>query len=50
MEKSSPQNDQIEITPELYQLLKQYTESNNLLENPNFDVTAYLNEKFPDFK
>ena len=50
MEKNSPQNDQIEITPELYQLLKQYIESNNPLEDPNFDVAAYLNEKFPDFK
>ena len=44
------QNSQIEITPEFYQLLKQYTGSNDPLEDPNFDVAAYLNEKFPDFK
>ena len=24
--------------------------SNDPLEDPNFDVAAYLNEKFPDFK
>ena len=46
MEHSS----QIEITPEFYQLLKQYTGSTDPLEDPNFDVAAYLNEKFPDFK
>ena len=46
MEPSS----QIEISPEFYQLLKQYTGSNDPLEDPNFDVAAYLNEKFPDFK
>ena len=46
----NPQNAQIEITPEFYQLLKQYTGSNDPLEDPNFDVAAYLNEKFPDFK
>ena len=44
------QSSQIEITPEFYQLLKQYTGSNDPLEDPNFDVAAYLNEKFPDFK
>ena len=44
------QNSQIEITPEFYQLLKQYTGSTDPLEDPNFDVAAYLNEKFPDFK
>ena len=50
MEPLNPQNAQIEITPEFYQLLKQYTGSNDPLEDPNFDVAAYLNEKFPDFK
>jgi len=44
------QSSQIEITPEFYQLLKKYTGSNDPLEDPNFDVAAYLNEKFPDFK
>ena len=44
------QNSQIEITPEFYQLLKKYTGSTDPLEDPNFDVAAYLNEKFPDFK
>jgi len=48
--EANPQNAQIEITPEFYQLLKQYTGSNDPLEDPNFDVAAYLNEKFPDFK
>ena len=50
MEPINPQNAQIEITPEFYQLLKQYTGSVDHLEDPNFDVAAYLNEKFPDFK
>jgi len=50
MEPLNSQNAQIEITPEFYQLLKQYTGSNDPLEDPNFDVAAYLNEKFPDFK
>ena len=50
MEQLNQQNAQIEITPEFYQLLKQYTGSNDPLEDPNFDVAAYLNEKFPDFK
>ena len=50
MEPLNPKNTQIEITPEFYQLLKQYTGSNDPLEDPNFDVAAYLNEKFPDFK
>ena len=50
MEPINPQNAQIEITPEFYQLLKQYTGSVDPLEDPNFDVAAYLNEKFPDFK
>ena len=44
------QSSQIEITPEFYQLLKQYTGSTDPLEDPNFDVAAYLNEKFPDLK
>jgi predicted transcriptional regulator len=38
------------ITPEFYALLKQYTNSNDPLEDPNFDPVSYLNEKFPDFK
>jgi len=38
------------ITPEFYQLLKQYTKSDDPLEDPNFDIVAYLNEKFPDYK
>ena len=50
MEVENNQNNQIEITPEFYQLLKQYTGSQDPLEDPNFDVAAYLNEKFPDFK
>ena len=50
MEPLNSQNAQIEITPEFFQLLKQYTGSNDPLEDPNFDVAAYLNEKFPDFK
>ena len=50
MEPLNPQNAQIEITPEFYQLLKQYIGSNDALEDPNFDLAAYLNEKFPDFK
>ena len=50
MEAENPQNTQIDITPEFYQLLKQYTGSTDPLEDPNFDVAAYLNEKFPDFK
>ena len=50
MDSINPQNAQIEITPEFYQLLKQYTGSVDPLEDPNFDVAAYLNEKFPDFK
>jgi hypothetical protein len=50
METNEAQNTQIEISPEFYQLLKQYTGSQDPLEDPNFDVAAYLNEKFPDFK
>ena len=50
METNEAQNTQIEISPEFYQLLKQYTGSKDPLEDPNFDVAAYLNEKFPDFK
>lgn len=37
------------IAPELYALLKQYVRSEDILEDPNFDAIAYLNEKFPDF-
>ena len=50
METNEAQNTQIEISPEFYQLLKHYTGSQDPLEDPNFDVAAYLNEKFPDFK
>jgi hypothetical protein len=50
METNEAQDTQIEISPEFYQLLKQYTGSQDPLEDPNFDVAAYLNEKFPDFK
>jgi len=38
------------ISAEFYQLLKQYTKSDDPFEDPNFDIVAYLNEKFPDFK
>ena len=44
METNEAQNTQIEISPEFYQLLKQYTGSQDPLEDPNFDVAAYLNE------
>ena len=33
------------ISPEFYSLLKQYTKSDDPLEDPNFDIIAYLNEK-----
>lgn len=46
----SSSSSQISITPEFYNLLKQYTNSTDPLEDPNFDIAAYLNEKFPDFK
>jgi uncharacterized coiled-coil DUF342 family protein len=38
------------ISPEFYLMLKQYTNSNDPLEDPRFDAIAYLNEKFTDFK
>jgi hypothetical protein len=38
------------ISSEFYYLLKQYTGSDDPLEDPAFDPVAYLNEKFPDFK
>jgi chromosome segregation ATPase len=38
------------ISPEFYLMLKQYTGSNDPLEDPQFDAIAYLNEKFTDFK
>lgn len=38
------------ISPELYSLLKEYFKSDDILEDPNFDAIAYLNEKFPDFE
>ncbi len=44
------QNSQLEITPEFNQLLNQYTGTTDPLEDSNFEVEAYLNEKFPDFK
>ena len=50
MENNIKEQNQISITPEFYQLLKQYTNSNDPLEDPNFDIASYLNEKFPDFK
>lgn len=45
-----PELSELSITPEFYNLLKKYTQSNDPLEDPNFDIAAYLNEKFPDFK
>ena len=47
---SQPPVDDISISPEFYQVLKQYTNSSDPLEDPNFDIASYLNEKFPDFK
>lgn len=38
------------ISAEFYSLLKQYTKSDDPLEDPKFDAVAYLNEKFTDFK
>jgi predicted nucleic acid-binding Zn-ribbon protein len=38
------------ISSEFYLMLKQYTGSNDPLEDPNFDAIAYLNERFTDFK
>lgn len=39
-----------EISPEFYEMLKTYLNSEDSLEDPNFDIVTYLNEKFPDFK
>jgi hypothetical protein len=44
------ENINIDISPEFYSLLKLYTKSDDPLEDPKFDVAAYLNEKFSDFK
>ena len=38
------------LSPELYGLLKEYFKSDDIVEDPNFDVIAYLNERFPDFE
>ena len=47
---SSNPPEEISISPEFYEVLKQYTNSSDPLEDPNFDIASYLNEKFPDFK
>ena len=47
---SQSPSDEISISPEFYEVLKQYTNSSDPLEDPNFDIASYLNEKFPDFK
>ena len=39
-----------EISPEFYSMLKTYLKSDDSLEDPNFDIITYLNEKFPDYK
>jgi len=38
-----------EISPEFYTMLKTYLNSNDSLEDPNFDIITYVNERFPDF-
>ncbi len=38
-----------EISPEFYSMLKLYLNSNDSLEDPNFDIITYVNERFPDF-
>ena len=43
-------NNENVISPEFYQLLKQYAQSDDPFEDPKFDAIAYLNEKFTDFK
>jgi predicted nucleic acid-binding Zn-ribbon protein len=43
-------NEENVISPEFYQLLKQYAGSDDPFEDPRFDAIAYLNEKFTDFK
>jgi len=42
--------DENVISSELYSLLNKHIQSNDILEDPNFDPIAYLNEKFPDFR
>ena len=39
-----------EITPEFYELLKKYTNSSDSLEDSNFDIVSYINERFPDIE
>lgn len=39
-----------EISPEFYTMLKTYLNSNDSLEDPNFDIITYVNERFPDFE
>ena len=41
--------DDKEISPEFYTMLKTYLDSNDSLEDPNFDIVTYVNERFPDF-
>lgn len=38
-----------EISPEFYSMIKTYLNSDDSLEDPNFDIVTYLNEKFPDY-
>lgn len=38
------------MSRELYSILNKFMNSNDILEDPNFDAIAYLNEKFPDFE
>lgn len=48
--KTQIQKQQQVISPELHSLLNQHFSSDDILEDPNFDAIAYLNEKFPDFE
>jgi hypothetical protein len=41
--------DENEISPEFYSMIKTYMNSDDSLEDPNFDIVTYLNEKFPDY-
>jgi hypothetical protein len=41
--------DENEISPEFYSMIKTYLNSDDPLEDPNFDIVSYLNEKFPDY-
>jgi len=41
--------DENEISPEFYSMIKTYLNSDDSLEDPDFDIVAYLNEKFPDY-